>query len=254
MKSLIDLSAMNPLGRPVGIDGAFIRCGTGLHDYDSMYTKHVANLVGTTPDARLGAYHVIAPSSGNPEGQAANLVAWSAYSGVCLPRVVDVERNRPLNTDAKAWRDFIVAYVKALPSKLLLYTYSSFLTELLGAGLDLGLFRGLFLAKYPTLVYDTPAAEALRKSVLAYSDQYVQCTRKGDGAGAQRALAQKYSQARALSGQNVDCEPLAMPPKDALLWQWGGDANAATCPGVDGLVDRSYFLGSDVDWDAFVET
>ena len=257
---LIDLSSAQPaqnVDRDLlvanGYAGAYIRCGEGLHDSSrDSFLAHANNLVRPDMAIRIGAYHVIAPSSGNPEGQAENLVKWSAIGTMLMPYAIDAERNRPLGQDAKDWVKFLGAYrgrLQQLNVRHILYTYTSFQQEMVLAGIPK---VDWFLARYPQLHYPGADAEFLRQSVLQHARQYAAAVAKGDAPTAATEARAKARDAAALARLGRMPEPLGTAPAGAVLWQWGGDANASTVPGVhDVLCDQSEFLGNSDTWANF---
>lgn len=236
MIHLADFSSAQPLPDRQGllasrIRGVHIKCGEGLHDSArDSFLKHAANLLPQTGEIRVGAYHVVAPSSGSPEKQAQNLLKWSAFGCEMMPYMVDVERNRPLGADATFWRDFLNAYIGELDKvgvRYMVYTYLSFRRELEAVGFTA---KEWHIAAYPALTYPSLEGESLRRLVL--SDPTA-----------------RYRYAMALSRRSETPVPQGGAPSSCTCWQWGGDANASTVGGVLGMCDRSYYLGDD--WDRF---
>lgn len=240
------LTAIDPDVLKQTVSGVYIRCGEGLNDSDrQIFLEQVNHLDPLHTGLRVGAYHVIAPSSGSPEKQAQNLLKWSAMGIQMMPYVVDVERNRPLGQDAKSWKGFLDLYCAELCRarvKFLVYTYDSFRQELEAAGFS----ADWFIARYPTLRYPTPEAEALRKNVLDWSAKSLQL---GAGTDAWRkAIQAKQASALALSRRHEEPSPIGTSPQRCSAWQFGGDANSSTVAGIDGLCDRSYLYS---DWGTF---
>lgn len=251
MIKLIDVSsAQNPKTidwqkvKANGIQGAYIRCGDGLHSVDPAFSEHWrrASDVGIL----TGAYYVLAPSTKDPIGSAQH--ATQCAGDTVLPLCIDVERNSPLGADAPQWVDFLQRTLSYIQGGTTVYTYRSFLAEMVKAGFTAP--KWLFLAAYPELHYSTPQAEVLRRLVLDDIKAYTIALTKNDAKAASAALNKKFTDGAALSKFELEPTPTGTPP-NGVMWQWGGDANAATCPGVLGLCDRSTFYGSDEDWSLF---
>lgn len=249
MRNLIDISMAQPVNaidwikvKSSGIDGVYVRCGEGLHSKDPCFEEHSKN--ATDAGLRVGAYYVIAPSTKDPHGSAAQAMSWSLLDNA-MPLVIDIERNRPLGADAPVWCDFINKMAEELKGEWIPYTYTSFRTELSLAG-----FRSSrwMIAQYPPLKYPSLQAEAYRASVLKNMVAFNRAIRLGDATAAKETANARARDALALSKLGVIPEPVGTAPFDATIWQWGGDANACTCTGVQGLCDRSYFLGTDDEW------
>lgn len=117
------------------VEAAILRTGEGLHDDDETFA---ANVLGcTSAGIPYAVYRVIAPSSGNPEGQAQRM--FDMCGGAVVRPWVDVERNTPLsNTEAIDW----VAKLRRMVEKASelfnmpcgVYTYSGFLADSLWRG------------------------------------------------------------------------------------------------------------------------
>lgn len=224
-----------------GIEGVYLRCGEGIHSFDVAFSEHLKR--ARDAGVRTGAYYVMAPSTKDPTGSAHAAMDWAQDAE--MPLCIDVERNRALGTDAPEWSDFLTSLTSLLSGHSVVYTYTSFLNELVHAGWMPG---AVFQAEYHEVHYSTVAGEYLRQQCLGDMKAFSTAVLKGDAAAAKAAANARTRDAIALSKLDLDCEPTGKPP-EALLWQWGGDANGATCPGVLGFCDRSTFYG---DWDTWL--
>lgn len=255
MIKLIDVSsaqspsAIDPVKvRNSGVRGVYIRCGEGRDGPpDPARDAHVRKFEQT--DMRIGFYYVLAPSNKDPVGAAAkaNQLSQSSVQNE-LPFVIDIERNRPLGADAKVWADYLNKFLPHINGKYVCYTYTSFRKELEAVGFSTDKW---FQAQYPPLRYPTTLSDQLKTNVLNHMAAYNAALAKNDAATAHKEMVAMNIDAIALSKLGQEPAPIGSPPA-AKMWQWGGSANAATVPGVLGLCDRSWFLGNEDEWAAFM--
>lgn len=229
-----------------GISGVYVRCGEGLKSKDPAFVEHVERIQGA--GLKAGAYYVGAPSTQNPKASAETALTWAGECGDLMPLVIDIERNRALGADAPVWAEFFTAMGKELNCRWMAYTYLYFREALEPLG-----FRPpeWFIARYPSLMYGEPQAQALCASAIGNMAKFNAAIIKGDSKAAQIAAQARSNDAIALSKLGSHVEPLGSPPSNCRMWQWGGDANGSTVPGVFGFCDRSYFYGTDDEWNNF---
>lgn len=255
MRQLIDLSSANGLDHDLyaasaaGVSGAILRTGEGLQGRDPSYGALVAKV--EQQGWRHASYHLMAPSSGDPAGQAKAMYDLAGKPSPVggPPPFIDVERNTPLtNAEAQSWARFLVNMCSAADDlfqrQVGWYTYSGFLASLRPWLPYSVLARPRWLAKYPALAATSPVAASFRSAYLAARTEAYKPT-----AGQAERVAMVRA-ASALVATKDNPTPTGTMP-DCTMWQWGGDANGATCPGVSTLCDRTLFAGDDAAWDAF---
>jgi hypothetical protein len=248
----VDLSVANmyPNAKKLadsGYRGAFVRVGEGLHSHDPMYIEHVNRL--SAAGLRTGGYHVVAPSSGDPAGQALQAQEWmervpeSLLAGKRLPLAIDYEPN----VFDKRHIDFLAEYLAALSGAVRVVFYASLrvYSNLKDSGF-LDIYQGQWwIAAYPTIHYPSTQSEELRLAILRHQDEYKKGMLNNDRKQWAAALTNLHRDSIALSfrGEIPKPEWNIMLPPNTVAWQWGGNANASTCPGAVGLMDQSYFYG-----------
>lgn len=228
-----------------GIDAVYVRCGEGLYSQDTAFRTHAER--ARAAGLRVGAYYVMAPSTQKPKECAFQAQAWGDVEDA-MPLVIDVERNRPLENDAKRFAEFFEKMVENIEGRVILYTYKNMFLELKPF---LTKAHPLWVAAYPTLRYPTPQAELARLQCLQAMTDFALAVKAGDAKAAKTAADQRHLAALTLSKLGQEPMPQGGVPTDCIGWQWGGDANAATCAGVEGFCDRSNLYVTDEEWEGF---
>lgn len=255
---LIDLSSANPPSvvnvrvlAASGIRGAYLRVGTGFKGRDETFVTHAQRLLDA--GIRVGAYHVVQPSLGDPEGQARQGIAWARalkYHEAPLPYSADVERNTPLGKDAPYWVEFLTRYLGVIKQEFEYITYAntSFRNELTTAGLKQVPW---WQAEYHQLVYPTFEGETLRALAVNAAKKSYAALAGADQEGFRKWSAAKNAAGLALSRLGLDPKDTGTSPKGCWLHQYGGDINASTCKGVEGFCDRSVWRGTEEEFEVF---
>lgn len=256
MKQIIDLSAANGTNHNLyeatqaGISCAFLRTGEGLHGQDPAFSKLSAMV--HAQGWMQSSYHLMAPSSGDPEGQALAMftLAGKPSPKDCPPPFVDCERNSPLTgVEPKAWADCLTRMLakgdELFQRTIGLYVGTYFLAPMRPFLSLETLDRPIWIPAYPSLMASVAGAGAVRQAFLA--------ARAALGkAPGNRSLQVAYQVATAALVATKDLpNPIGNPPANATLWQYAGDANGSTCPGISTLCDRSTFFGDDDAWAKF---
>lgn len=251
MKKLIDISQAQAIsGIFVSkiienkISGCYIKSSAGEHYEDPSFKEHAK----TFSDAgiRIGAYHGIFNIQNDPVTAAMHAQKVSAFSAGMMPLMLDIERNTALSSaEVPAWITYIKKFTAALSGKFIFYSYLSFFNAFKNA-----FDKDWCLAYYPELRYPTSKVDALRNSCLFYQAAFTAAWARKDVISAKKYAGARTKASLELSASGQEPVPLARTPA-SLLWQWGGDANAATCSGVRGFCDRITFNGNDEDWDNF---